>query len=588
MVDFVLGRVKINWAGEWAEDANYIKNDVISYGAKSYICTNTHTSSSNTAGGFYIDVVNKWEQLSDGMSFKGTWTPETAYKIGDIVLLNGLSWITTVGHISGTNFVDSEEYLTLMTQGLNYVGEYNSATYYYPNDIVTYGGRLYIAMTGTENNTPSDEADWTLFSARTKYRGLYSPEASYKVGDVVIQGGSAYVAKVDDDAGLNSPNVNSNTYWQIVTTGFQWLGSYDSEETYNYGDVVRYQGTAWISRTDINANNVPTSNSVWWGVMATDSNAELVLTSTGDVPYQSANSVITRLPIGSSGTVLKVSGNRPSWASIQLSKSAPFILSESNSLNHGAIKTTVERNDSLYGFSSSGPYTTFYAYGLGNYNPSTIQAFNIVCGDGYPGGTSGPMYTAAGSSFSSRKLVTPTAARLGTNYRSYWWRGSSGYSPMTLMLWPLRNTTGSAITQTFNWMYSGQNSSGYDGSSVAYFVPNSTTYSGTNAGYWYNAFSSQTNTSGSETSFSITVPANKTILIMSCVTMYNPGYQFMSMYTGYEANMFYNLNNLDSGLVTDFRILGTALHANFMSTGTYNQFNDYLLYNKTAELYGDR
>jgi hypothetical protein len=99
MAEFKLSRLKFTWKGVWSPVTQYVKDDVISYGAKTYVCLEGHTSSSN-----FYDELNKietatepdtpdpqWELMFDGYEWRGDWLPSTFYKLGDIVKYNGLT-----------------------------------------------------------------------------------------------------------------------------------------------------------------------------------------------------------------------------------------------------------------------------------------------------------------------------------------------------------------------------------------------------------------------------------------------------------------------------------------------------------------
>ncbi len=47
MADFRLGRLKFKWQGAWATSTAYVVDDIVKYGAYSYVCTTNHTSSAN-------------------------------------------------------------------------------------------------------------------------------------------------------------------------------------------------------------------------------------------------------------------------------------------------------------------------------------------------------------------------------------------------------------------------------------------------------------------------------------------------------------------------------------------------------------
>ena len=47
MAEFKISRIKFTWLGDWAPSFNYVKDDIVRYGAKSYACLHGHTSSPN-------------------------------------------------------------------------------------------------------------------------------------------------------------------------------------------------------------------------------------------------------------------------------------------------------------------------------------------------------------------------------------------------------------------------------------------------------------------------------------------------------------------------------------------------------------
>ena len=68
MADFVLGRLKFKWRGDWQQDLAYIKDDIVKYGANTYVCVKNHTSGS-TDPDFYTDFQtnNNWNLHTEGL-----------------------------------------------------------------------------------------------------------------------------------------------------------------------------------------------------------------------------------------------------------------------------------------------------------------------------------------------------------------------------------------------------------------------------------------------------------------------------------------------------------------------------------------
>ena len=93
MAEFKLGRLRFVWQGPWVSATNYVKDDIVAYGGKTYVCLVGHTANAV----FYTDLnysTAKWSQMSDGVSWKGAWSNVTAfYKINDIVQVGGKDYI---------------------------------------------------------------------------------------------------------------------------------------------------------------------------------------------------------------------------------------------------------------------------------------------------------------------------------------------------------------------------------------------------------------------------------------------------------------------------------------------------------------
>jgi len=93
MAEFKLGRIRFIWKDAWTSSTEYLKDDVIRYGGRTYVCVAGHTSGSN----FYSDLTN-WNIFSDGTQWKSDWSSATFYKINDIVRYGGIIYICNTGH----------------------------------------------------------------------------------------------------------------------------------------------------------------------------------------------------------------------------------------------------------------------------------------------------------------------------------------------------------------------------------------------------------------------------------------------------------------------------------------------------------
>ena len=268
MVDFVLGRLKFVYQGNWATSTGYIKDDIVTYGGRTYVCLSNHTSNSAASGGFYTDSAN-WNLIADGTQYKSTWTSSTYYKLNDVVQVDGNLWICTTQHTSASTFTLDESNWSIYVRGLMFENSYNSATQYYVGDIVTYGGYSYIANQDTLNNTPSTSpTQWSIFSTGLNFRGTWSSVTAYKVGDFITYGGYSYVAILDNTNQSPSP---SSSYWKQVSSGSAFLGAYSGATNYKLGDIVTYGGYIYIANQDT-LNNTPSTSPTQWSIFSTGLN----------------------------------------------------------------------------------------------------------------------------------------------------------------------------------------------------------------------------------------------------------------------------------------------------------------------------
>ena len=96
MAEFKLGRIRFIWKGAWASSTEYLKDDIVRYGGRTYVAVRGHTASSN----FYNDE-DHWNKFSDGTEWKNDWTTGTFYKENDIVAYGGILYICNEGHLAG-------------------------------------------------------------------------------------------------------------------------------------------------------------------------------------------------------------------------------------------------------------------------------------------------------------------------------------------------------------------------------------------------------------------------------------------------------------------------------------------------------
>jgi hypothetical protein len=255
-----------------------------------------------------------------------------------------------------------------------------------------------------------------------------------------------------------------------------------------------------------------------------------------------------------------------------------------NSNIYGSVFTASGRGNiySTGEWSSSGPNSTYQnATAAGSNTTYTHMSWNMFMADGYPDGSSQTMYANDYRGLENRKKFYANNQRLGVNYRElFYYENNTGYGGVSWHVMPVRNTTGSSITRSLSYMYSSYDT--YNGAALGYYTPNAATYAATTGGTWTQPFTA-TNTTITNTSSSITIPAYTTVLVM-LVTSHN----YQTTYYFKESNMFYGLNTFfGTGLVCDLRML-EALATLRTPSSTYATSYPEQIYTGCAAVYGDR
>jgi len=306
----------LTWNDIWAADERYKVNDVVRYGGTLYICIEGHTSAATDALGLEADQA-KWEYAHKGIEFKGDFASTTRYKINDVVKYGGGLWICVEYHTSQTYLTEDESKWEIFVDGLEFEDTWSNATRYQTGDFVTYGGYSYVAKANNLNAIPtSSPLSWDLFTTGFRFIGEWDTGVDYLVGDVIRISGYTYVC-TDDHTGQRPPNT---LYWQRLNSGFVWQDAWTDATTYNIGDAVRYGNNTYLCiathvSDEITLMNRPDQDvtGLSWNIMSGGAESGN-MTTEGDLVYYGGAGP-TRLGIGQAGQILKVnsSGDAPEW-----------------------------------------------------------------------------------------------------------------------------------------------------------------------------------------------------------------------------------------------------------------------------------
>ncbi len=252
MAEFKLGRIRFIWKDNWTASTAYLKDDVIRYGGRTYVCVTGHTSTSN----FYDDVSN-WNNFSDGTQWKADWSQSTFYKVNDIVRYGGIIYICRTGHTAQATLEADQSKWDQFATSIDWKDNWVAGTVYKANDLVKYGGNIYICNTGhtaAATNALGLEADilkWDLFSEGQDWKTNWAINTRYKINDIVKYGGTLYLCNTGHTSNATAANglEADQAKWDYFNKGIEYLGEWVNSYRYKVNDVVMYGATLWICTT---------------------------------------------------------------------------------------------------------------------------------------------------------------------------------------------------------------------------------------------------------------------------------------------------------------------------------------------------
>ena len=265
MADFRLDRIKFRWIGVWngSPDTEYIKDDVVMFNGKTYVCLIGHSPS-----GFFYDDLSptvpahetsypKWELMFDGQRWSGNWAPGTAYTVGNVVKYNGYVYRCIEAHSSpiNPNLGIQADILKweVVAKGVNWTNIWEVNTYYALGDIVRYNGYTYICTSRHRSASTAslgletDQSKWSVFNTSQSWQGDWAADTRYRYSDIVRYGGKMYqcivghTSAATDELGLEDNLSNWVTYLSGIEYKQDWVEDY----RYKINDIVKYGPTLW-------------------------------------------------------------------------------------------------------------------------------------------------------------------------------------------------------------------------------------------------------------------------------------------------------------------------------------------------------
>ena len=271
MAEFKLGRIKFVWKDSWAAASTYYVDDVVRHGGKTFICVIGHTADTN----FYTNlnsVPSKWNQLSDGQRYRENWATSVSYLVNDIVKYGGILYICNLAHTSAATTTlgleNDQAKWTQYGEGFDWKGVWSTNVRYKLNDIIRYGGYTYVcnldhtsALT-TTLGLENNQANWDVFNPGVEYKGTWSGSSvRYKLNDVVKQGAGLWICVTHHES--TASFTNDEPYWTRFVEAIAFENDWNSAIEYQPGDVVRYGGNQYIAKTNHTTSNPLTGTTNW-------------------------------------------------------------------------------------------------------------------------------------------------------------------------------------------------------------------------------------------------------------------------------------------------------------------------------------
>lgn len=268
-----------NWRSVWAPATRYGIGDVIRYNGIVYRCVTEHTSGTTAQG---LEIGNNdnqddstgelWQIYYEGIQYKGEWITATRYRLNDLVKYGGSVLRCIVGHVAST-YITNANFVTVFP-GQNFYNSWSITEYYAIGDLVRHGGYLYVAAANNYASTsPSqDSINWTVLSKAVNFVGTWNANTDYKIGDVVRRGGNLYIATADTTSDGSSLDYLDAQNWQVVTTAQSWRSSWNINTSYSVNDIVIYFGNTYYCNfehlsTDQNLPGDNGSGFFYWNLL---------------------------------------------------------------------------------------------------------------------------------------------------------------------------------------------------------------------------------------------------------------------------------------------------------------------------------
>jgi hypothetical protein len=193
--------------------------------------------------------------------WKGAWAGATAYYKDDVVRFGGKVYICQIGHTSAVNFNTDLDIVPskwdLMSDGQRWTGDWTTSYSYEEGDLVKYGGTIYVCIDGHTSaatatlGLENNSGDWETFVEGTDWKNDWATSTRYKINDIVRYGGINYICITGHTSAATAALglEDASANWQVFSQGQEYLGTWVTATRYKINDIVKYGAGLWICTT---------------------------------------------------------------------------------------------------------------------------------------------------------------------------------------------------------------------------------------------------------------------------------------------------------------------------------------------------
>ena len=211
-------------AGGWTAGIRYRPNDLVKYGGSVLRCVVGHVAGGSITNANFVTEF-------PGQNFYNAWSATVYYAVGDIVRHGGYLYVAAANNYAGNIPPEATTNWNILSKAVNFAGAWSPDTDYKIGDVVRRGGNLYIATADTTNDGSSldylDAGNWEVVTTAQSWRGAWTEDATYSVNDLAIYLGNTYACNfehVATDQNLPGDNGSGFFYWDLVLQAGQQSG----------------------------------------------------------------------------------------------------------------------------------------------------------------------------------------------------------------------------------------------------------------------------------------------------------------------------------------------------------------------------